>query len=84
MESNVEARRIVDGLRATHLRQPEAVEAAMGCLALAYSHAMAAAAENIRSLEDALSVAFDAHKDAASCAVSPVLAPYSAHESSAK
>ncbi|MDJ0396518.1 transposase [Rhodococcus sp. G-MC3] len=37
----------------------------MGCQALTYSRAKAAAAENIRSLEDALSEAFYAHADAA-------------------
>lgn len=60
-----EARRIVDGLRAHHLRQPAAIEIAMGCQALTYSRALATVAENIHTLESALNEAFDAHPDAA-------------------
>lgn len=61
---DAESRRIVDGLRAHHLRQPAPVETAMGCQALAYSRALTAVSENIQSLEAALNEAFDAHPDA--------------------
>jgi transposase len=61
---DAEARRIVAGLRVTHLRQPEPVEVAMGRQAQAYARALTAAAENVDSLGKALTVEFGDHPDA--------------------
>ena len=61
---DAEAHRIVAGLRAPHLRQPTAVEAAMGHQALGYARALATVAENVASLEAALTEAFQDHPDA--------------------
>ena len=47
-------RGIVAGLRAHHLRQPQLVETAMGHQALGYARALATVAENVASLEAAL------------------------------
>ena len=60
----VEARRIVAGLRLPHLRQPLQVEIAMGRQAHAYARALTATAENVKSLEAALTSAFEEHPDA--------------------
>lgn len=59
----VEARRIIAGLRLPHLRQPLQVKIAMGRQAHAYARALTAAAENVKSLEVALTSAFEEHPD---------------------
>ena len=61
---NVEADRIVVGLRAEQLHQPLRVEAAMGHQAAAYARALTTAANNVAALETALTEAFDEHPDA--------------------
>ncbi|MBS9376471.1 IS110 family transposase [Rhodococcus sp. B50] len=61
---DVEARRIVAGLRSPHLRQPSSVEDAMGRQAQAYARALATAADNVDSLEAALTTEFTEHPDA--------------------
>jgi transposase len=70
-----EAQRIVVGLRAPHLRQAPAVEAAMGHQALGYARALAAVAENVASLEAAMTEAFQNHPDAAILASFPGIGP---------
>jgi transposase len=61
---DIEARRIVAGLRSPHLRQPPSVEDAMGRQAQAYARALATAADNVDSLEAALTTEFTEHPDA--------------------
>lgn len=72
---DAEAQRIVAALRAHHLRQPRAVEAAMGQQALAYAKALVTVAENIASLEAALTAAFQDHPDAPILISFPGLGP---------
>jgi len=55
----------VAGLRADQLRQPLAVEQAMGQQAVAYARTLAVATANIAELERALTEAFEQHPDAA-------------------
>jgi hypothetical protein len=68
-------RGIVAGLRAHHLRQPQLVETAMGHQALGYARALATVAENIASLEAALTAAFQDHPDAPILVRFPGLGP---------
>jgi transposase len=72
---DAEAHRIVAGLRATHLRHPQVVEAAMGQQALAYAKSLATVAENVASLEAALTAAFQHHPDAPILVSFPGLGP---------
>ena len=60
---DAEAARIVSALRAAQLRQPPAVEAAMGHQARAYLRALDTAVGNVEALEAALADAFDQHPD---------------------
>lgn len=72
---DAEAQRIVAGLRAHHLRQPQLVETAMGHQALGYARALATVAENVASLEAALTAAFQDHPDAPILVSFPGLGP---------
>lgn len=58
-----EAGRLVEVFAATQLRQPPAVEAAMGQAVVAITATLAAANESIKGLEAALDAAFDQHPD---------------------
>jgi transposase len=58
-----DAARLAEILTATQLRQPPAVETAMGQAVRAVVATLTAATESIKSLEHALDVAFDQHPD---------------------
>jgi Transposase/Transposase IS116/IS110/IS902 family len=61
--------------RVEHLRQPAAVETAMGEHALALLRSVATARRNTERLQEALAAAFDQHPDAAIITSTPGLGP---------